>query len=80
MQEFPDMIRAYAIRQLDVCLVFREVHDSTTTSNVENRLIIFPTDRVQAHYFLETFFFRFFVQEFLNNIVAFEFLRQTRSS
>jgi hypothetical protein len=80
MQEFPDMICAYIIRQLDVCLIFREVHDSTASSDIENRLIIFPIDRVQAHYILEKLFFIILFQEVITDFVPFKILNQIRSS
>ena len=74
MQEFPDMVYAYVSCQLDICLVYREVHDRTTSSDVEYRLIIFPIDSVQALYLLEKF--RVIVQEIFTDLIASVFLKQ----
>jgi hypothetical protein len=80
MQEFLDMDRAYIICQLNIRLVFREVHNRTTSSDVEKCYIIFPIDSFQALCVLEKKEDRLIVQEFCTFFVAFEFLKQIRSS
>jgi hypothetical protein len=80
MQEFPDMNRAYIICQLNIRLVFREVHNRTTSSDVEKCYIIFPIDSVQALCVLEKKGDILIFQEFITIFVLFKFLKQIRSS
>lgn len=80
MQEFPDMNRAYFICQFNIRLVFREVHNRTTSSDVEKCDIIFPVDSFQALCVFEKIFDLLIVQEFITYFVFFEILKQIRSS
>ena len=74
------MNRAYIICQLNIRLVFREVHNRSSSSDVEKCYIIFPVDSVQALCVLEKIFDLLIVQEFSTYFVFFKILKQLRSS
>ena len=72
----PDGTCAYFIRQLNVCLVFREVDDRTASTDVENCFIIIRTDSGQEFCILEKRSGLGIVQEALRVVIVFKLLRQ----